>query len=437
MLLADPAPELFELLRIAQNVNDPISSGLSGTSVLPVRTTGSLHPVSAVVPCQPTSDLGLTTPSPSVNNEVASVVPKARASIKRIITTKRKSPEVCDCGDPDHQPVGRKRKQNGNLVESSSSPRQKRKRNDKGIAASTREEKSLSHETVAGVCGQCHHLKKAPRGKKIAWRNHSKTWMIVDTRAHDEEPPTEEIIEEQPIPEDGSATSSTQANDNGGNHSRGHDTNDINALSGSFLGNPETSSEPTADPIHEGSTVSMPIRGTRNPVSEGHTSPQLQMAEVPSNTTTAPIRDDTGARLSIDHSSPTASALATSAGVPSNGHTRSKQRSQRKPPVVILDLTGDDDYVTVKHESQREPKVKVEEQRLGIPQATTNSDSLENMSKAALLEELQDIEMGEARTRLEEQKLLLRQKRILLERQLKKKKHESGTPEKPIKVEDY
>lgn len=100
-------------------------------------------------------------------------------------------------------------------------------------------------------------------------------------------------------------------------------------------------------------------------------------------------------------------------------------------------MTGDDDYVTVKHERKREPKVKVEEQRLGIPQATTNSDSLENMSKAALLEELQDIEMGEARTRLEEQKLLLRQKRILLERQLKKKKHESGTPEKPIKVEDY
>lgn len=210
---------------------------------------------------------------------------------------------------------------------------------------------------------------------------------------------------------------------------------EINTSRGSSLEPSETNSQPTPDPGRERSVVPSPITDTRNPVIQDQTPTELQMTEVSSNAMTAPLQEDTVARHSDDQDLHTAPTLATSTGVPSIRHARSNQCSQRKPAGVFLDLTGDDDDVTVKHEVKRKPKVKAEEQRLGIPQAITNVDSLENKSKAALLEELQDVEMSEARTRLEEQKLLLRQKRVLLERQLKKK-NQTGTPEKPVKIED-
>lgn len=271
-LLADLFSELFELLLTAKKESGPISGELNNTSVPQERTTGPSDPGPVVFPCQSTSDIGLATLSFSANNEVPSVFSEARPSIRRVVATKKRSPEVCECDDPDHQPVGRKRKQKDGL-DDLSSPAQRKKRVDNSGTASTRAEKPLAHEMVAGVCGQCQHLKNAPRGKKIAWRNHSKTWMIVDARAHDEESPTEEIIEGQPMSDEDSATSPTHANDDGGNHSSGPDVNTINASNVSFLGNSETSSEPTAKSIHERSTVPSPTTDIGDPVSENHTSP--------------------------------------------------------------------------------------------------------------------------------------------------------------------
>ena len=55
-------------------------------------------------------------------------------------------------------------------------------------------------ESSANTCSKCEKLKKAPRGKKIAWRERRNKWMYVHKDAPDEEGPAEEQDDDEPLP---------------------------------------------------------------------------------------------------------------------------------------------------------------------------------------------------------------------------------------------
>lgn len=57
----------------------------------------------------------------------------------------------------------------------------------------------ITNEQIATACGRCKNLRKAPKGKKMAWRKHANTWMVVDAKAPDEEPPLEDADDEEPL----------------------------------------------------------------------------------------------------------------------------------------------------------------------------------------------------------------------------------------------
>ena len=55
-------------------------------------------------------------------------------------------------------------------------------------------------ESSARTCTKCEKLKRAPRGKKIAWRGRANKWMYVHKDAPDEEGPAEEQDDDEPLP---------------------------------------------------------------------------------------------------------------------------------------------------------------------------------------------------------------------------------------------
>lgn len=61
----------------------------------------------------------------------------------------------------------------------------------------------ISNESAAQTCTQCRKLKKAPRGKKIAWRKRTGKWMYVHKNAPDESGPLvegEDEDDDEPLP---------------------------------------------------------------------------------------------------------------------------------------------------------------------------------------------------------------------------------------------
>jgi hypothetical protein len=58
----------------------------------------------------------------------------------------------------------------------------------------------LTAESSAKKCTKCEKLKKAPRGKKIAWRNRTENWMYVHKDAPDDDGPPEKQDDDEPLP---------------------------------------------------------------------------------------------------------------------------------------------------------------------------------------------------------------------------------------------
>lgn len=120
--------------------------------------------------------------------------------------SKAKAPVMCKCPNPEKCSIsenpGRLDKNDGSAGQSSSNSKARRPRKLGPSTKAAREAKEsrgeapVSQEKLATLCGQCKNLKPAPKGKKISWRKRYNTWMVVNVRAEDEEPPLEEEDEE-------------------------------------------------------------------------------------------------------------------------------------------------------------------------------------------------------------------------------------------------
>ncbi|KAM0713897.1 hypothetical protein Q7P37_010859 [Cladosporium fusiforme] len=135
----------------------------------------------------------------------AAPAPKKKVTKRRVLRVKK--PNICKCPNPEKcAPAKNPRRpaaDSGSIDESLANsrtrkpkkPRQSKETTDD--ATESPDEMPLSLERNAPICEQCREPKPAPKGRKIAWRQRRNAWMIVDTRAKDEEVEHEHEDEEE------------------------------------------------------------------------------------------------------------------------------------------------------------------------------------------------------------------------------------------------
>lgn len=99
---------------------------------------------------------------------------------------KRKVPQVCNCSEGNCE-------QTAKLPRASTDGVGSRVRR---LATTDKVDQPMTSERLANQCTECTGLKKAPRGMKIGWRGRTSSWMYVDKRAVDEEPPLQSASDE-------------------------------------------------------------------------------------------------------------------------------------------------------------------------------------------------------------------------------------------------
>ena len=133
---------------------------------------------------------------------------------KKAQKTTRKRPLICDCPAavclqtrPKRKALTTKSRLKPRVLESATNEDDEIYDGDNDaavdIASAAAEEDptpDLAAETSAKACNKCEKLKKAPRGKKIAWRERRNKWMYVHKDAPDEEGPAEEQDDDEPLP---------------------------------------------------------------------------------------------------------------------------------------------------------------------------------------------------------------------------------------------
>ena len=144
----------------------------------------------------------------------------------------RKCPETCDCfqlnlgppkrGTPAGGPrskmrvsqsrTGRGEGVTGSLDDSSSEASLV----DVEKTKTTRGSPDTATEISAKTCDRCLKIKKAPGGKKIAWRERTKKWMYVHKDAPDEGGPAESEDDNEPLPEARTEPAKAPGETNGG-----------------------------------------------------------------------------------------------------------------------------------------------------------------------------------------------------------------------------
>lgn len=173
-----------------------------------------------------------------------------KTSLKRIHSL----PRICACPESTHsRPQRSSKKASTNTTnqagQSKSTARTKSDQahdeNDdispKPTATETKSEQELksTKEVQATPCGRCAGIKKAPRGKKIAWRSRIGKWMYVHKDAYEEEAPlndgrsgqlqttTDQQDDDEPLPQaKPEPTVESALKDNGENATVGSERHD-------------------------------------------------------------------------------------------------------------------------------------------------------------------------------------------------------------------
>lgn len=363
-------------------------------------------------------------------------------------------------------------------------------------------EPSLSQEMVATVCRNCKNLKRAPRGKKITWRKRYNTWMVVDARAEDEEPPEEEDgdegedeaadaepdddgyesqeqnepdeaprsqqggkshrsdidVEEDPVRHSPSTpfrlghrpptpklddnrphTSIEESSRDPEQHTDWSQSNvglDGRQLVANGRGPSATPDDGTIATGENGRSTSSAEPSDQEGQRETYT--QTSTLKVPSQQQADRINDPRGGVLqapghasSAQQVSEIANHSARSQAAPQS-HTTSAKRpapdaiqaitDPAKKPRLVVDFTSENDNgPVVKKEEEEGKDGKIRPSSLILDFADKDENTLR--------EELEDVQ-------LQESKLQLKERRILIQRQLARKLREQGTQNKPIKIED-
>jgi hypothetical protein len=102
---------------------------------------------------------------------------------------KKKQPKMCHCKESGDQSGG---------VDGSSGEGEGKKpfQNEPEVQYPSYPD-DQEEEIPAEVCVNCNGHKKPPRGKKLAWRGMSGSWMYVSKSAPEEDPPEEELEHEE------------------------------------------------------------------------------------------------------------------------------------------------------------------------------------------------------------------------------------------------
>ena len=131
--------------------------------------------------------------------------PQVYYSPKSSVVIRQKTPATCECPVDHSQAAARTKTKSGRTKGSQKSvsqdedPPEAPGATKEKDSASGKQDKG-SKETPAKTCGKCKKLKKAPQGKKIAYRRNTRKYVYVHKDAPDEDEPPEEEDDEEPLP---------------------------------------------------------------------------------------------------------------------------------------------------------------------------------------------------------------------------------------------
>lgn len=349
---------------------------------------------------------------------VASPITAKHSSSAHSQTPRRvkRKPKVCECPKPHGRPSRQQKaadpkRKEAPIAGSQNSPgpgkgsgtkRPSDGDHLKSIIPSSGSAAESAQEKIAKQCTSCKKVVKAPRGKKLAWRHARNSWVYARPEAREDDTPEGEVVgacvettedfppgtlysdddEETPPLKLDREEQAVETPSNGGSGPHGGvETTSRTIANGSQAGGgndgPETDSQPTAR----------------------HCQPR-DANDAPESTSpvgTMPVVTSHDQQQSLNHGS----SAKRRASSPASS-------SQAKKPCHRIDLTLDDDKDVI---VKQEPSIST--------QTSNKVSRFEELDVDALEDELKAIE-------LEEQVLRLGQKKLAIERELKKKRLQSG-----------
>lgn len=331
----------------------------------------------------------------------------------------------------------------------------------------------MSTEMIATKCSKCKRLKKPGRGKKIAWRNRASSWMVVNARAPDEEPPSEEIYGDASKPPKASgpahSVNSGKIDDSrvtdDGDSDVGED-NDFNQDLSNVSDPPRTTDQRAEAPIEPASEQRAPSAGpsTDKDIAQG---PQVEAERLaPQWQSPTAGRQPDLTQYAAPESAPTqpraepvwSSATSQTSPRPeptgvrgheaphnANGDARSSPTrdsdTQRSTPVPARNANGKRPTAeananeNVDSSTPIKKEIKLEDEACVYHRSATGR-GLRDLAEAKLRDQLKDIDMEERRLALDERRFQLEEQRLRLQRQLSQQLREPGSSMKPIEIED-